>query len=164
MELKTTFNMYLIKKALVVAVILFLNACNVKNEKNNQVEQFGIAFNKTRSEIGLPLLDSSWKISNESDEMLQWMPIRPKDSLSFVLKRMLFKNGDLNREENVFNGKRTYTTTEGTLIEKLYVSYNFLQSGPAGKWICEYYGLKKEFGEMIPKEQADSILLSWGLK
>ncbi|MCU0322416.1 MAG: hypothetical protein MUE72_08365 [Chitinophagaceae bacterium] len=135
----------------------------MKDKKPNLIKDFGIEYNKTRNEIGLPLLDSLWRISYESDEMIQWMPIKSKDSLSFLLKRLIFKNAILCREENIFNGKDTYTTPDGKFIEKVYITYDFLNSKPNSQWICEYYGLKKEFGERISRKQADSILRLWGV-
>jgi len=113
--------------------------------------------------VGLPLLDSTWHVTKNVDNILQWFPSSHGDSLLYLSKLVEIKNDKVAREENHFLGKEKYTTVDGTFREQVYVSCYFDEKENISDWDCEYEGPPNGFRKNISKAEADSILRSWNL-
>ena len=126
-------------------------------------KKFGIAFNNKRKSLGLPILDSSWQLVKNNDEVLLWLPAIVKDSLSYVSKLIKIDEDKILSEENKFFGKEKFLTVDGTFREVLYISCSFSEDEKILNWNCEYRGPNEVFGKSISKNEADSILHEWKL-
>jgi hypothetical protein len=141
--------------------LLFLNVLLSACHDMNAVEKFGLDFNIKRKQIGLPLLDSSWKVVKNSENIIMWLTPQKKDSLVYLSKLIQLENGVISREENRIIGRQKYNTVDGNFFEDLYISCYLNDSLSIKSWNCEYNGLNYEFGKKISKQEADSIMQKW---
>ena len=139
-------------------ILLSLASCGVNDAT---IRKFGIGFNDKRKDLGLPILDSNWRLVKNSDGVLLWFPETEKDSQAYVSKLIRCNRDKILSEENKFLGKEKYTTVDGTFREMLYLSCSFDVNEDVSNWDCEYQGPKEVFGKSISKEEVDSILEKW---
>jgi hypothetical protein len=144
-----------VKKSCFIILIAFLTI-HCRN-----VERGGLDFNGKRAVIGLPLLDSNWRIIDNMDGYIMWAPVHTADSMAFQSKFVRIRNGKVKREENRFAGGQKYKTVDGNFREDLFISCDFDENENVSYWDCEYRGGGHEFGWKISRAQADSILSQW---
>jgi hypothetical protein len=125
------------------------------------VERGGVDFNGKRAAIGLPLLDSSWRVISDRDGYIMWAPVHSADSLAYHSKLVKIRDGKVKREENLFVGAQKYKTVDGTFSEELFISCDFDENENVSYWDCDYRGRDHEFGWKISRVQVDSILSRW---
>jgi len=139
-------------------------------------KRYGIKFNKKREKIGLIPLISQWQFDNSDNKI--WIFWNPKnlDSLKnssnayYGQKRMRFKNDTLIFEADEFVGPKPFSE-KGEFGELAYIYYFTPYEMRSIGW---EYSIMWQIGEdergmivsskYITKNEADSILFSWGLK
>jgi hypothetical protein len=139
---------------------LSLTSCAVND---GTVRKFGIGLNHKRKDIGLPILDSNWRLVKNTDGVLLWLPETEKDSLAYVSKLIRHDRNKIFFEENKFYGKEKYATIDGIFREVLYITCSFNDEEEILHWNCEYRGPNEIFGKPITKKEADSLLKIWNL-
>ena len=105
-----------------------------------------------------------------------WVNPLKKDGVPcYFQKRNLIKNNRIIWESDIYLGRKTYMTTDGSIRESLDVTYDFEEK----KWECIYHTAKRNYNSsnslsqiknlyhsidvVISKCEADSILSSWNL-
>ena len=154
-----------------LCVILIIFSCADKKNR------YGVNFNNQRRIIKLPLLNSSWKYapSYTSDGGTWVNPLKKDGVPCYFQKRNLIKNNRIIWESDIYLGRKTYMTTDGSIRESLDVTYDFEEK----KWECIYHTAKRNYNSsnslsqiknlyhsidvVISKCEADSILSSWNL-
>jgi hypothetical protein len=134
-------------------------ACN--NQK--EIDHAGLNFNAKRKEIGLPLLNSNWKLTNHNQELLQWIASTYSQPSSYFSKLVKLEDGKVIREENQFIGKQKYKTIDGSFDEELFISCRFDEKENFLEWDCKYRGPGFESGKPVSKKEADSLVHKWGI-
>ena len=152
-------------------VMLTFNCCI----QNSRV-RYGLKFNNEREKIGLLKINPQWQPDYKWKDRILWNPINidsiKKTGKAFYgEKRLQFKNDTLIFEADEFVGPNSFIG-KGKLV-RLSCNYYFVpyemrsvgweysiirQIGEdeLGKIVCS--------SEYITKNEADSILNSWGLK
>ena len=141
-------------------ILLSLTSCAVNDAS---VRKFGVGFNHKRKDLGLPILDSNWRLVKNTDGILLWLSETERDSLAYVSKLIRHDRNKIISEENKFFGKEKYTTADGIFREVLYISCSFTAEEKILHWNCEYRGQNEIFGKSITKKETDSLLEIWGL-
>ena len=141
----------------------------------NMEDRYGIKFNGEREKIGLMPLNSQWVPSHNERDRIWWNPKNP-DSLKNIAnalyggKKIHLENDTLISETDVFFGPESFTSPEQYV--DLFCTYFFEPYEMYSKgWFCRVH---KRIGEYekrvfcstndITKNEADSILYSWGLQ
>jgi len=138
-------------------------------------ERYGAKYNEERGKIGLIPLNSQWLFSHKENDMIFWNP-KNLDSLKncsnayYGQKRMRFKTDTLIFEADEFVGPKPFSE-KGEFGELSYIYYFTPYEMRSIGW--EYF-IMWQIGEDekgmivsskdITKNEADSILHSWGLK
>ena len=72
------------KQYLVALLIVLLASCNSENAE----KKYGIDFNKNRLELGLPVLQSDWKLVKNDQSVLRWAPEGSLTGVGFIHKHV----------------------------------------------------------------------------
>ena len=107
-----------------IVVSLLMSSCSCSNLNS----KYGVAYNQVRQNVGLPVLDSTWRY-NEAVGVVggSWInPICPKGTPCHFKKCFLCENdGTMLWEEDIYIGQNKYTTVDGTFEEMLRITYYF---------------------------------------
>ena len=158
----------MMKKGIII-LLVFLCACNDNGER-----KFGLDFNATRKQVGLPVLDKHWKISNTGKDYngikyIEWTNKSRSTNPRLFKKSIRFTNDTILYEENQYIGKNTYSTIDGTFQEEIFVTFNFVNDDSKGVhqnagWEYVFINSKtfdNDTRQKISKIDCDSILASW---
>jgi len=153
-------------------LVILISCKHVQNPE----DLYGTKYNNEREKIGLKTLNSQWVSSFENNNKIIWNPenldsIKNTGKAFYAEKKIGLKNDTLIFETDIFSGPESFTKSEN--FELLYYVYYYIPDEmiPVG-WM---YNVIKKTGEdeigmdvcsstYITKNEADSILNSWGLK
>ena len=146
---------------IVITPILLFESCT----HSDLNIKYGVAFNQVRQNVGLSVLDSTWRY-NEAVGVLggSWLnPICPKDSPCYYKKSFLCDNDtSLIWEQDMYQGSQKYTTVDGTFNEELCITYYFKDKYLKYTWTkglphkdSKFY---YECNDEITSTEADSLL------
>ena len=152
---------------LFIISLLFVS-CELKNCKEDI--KFGIGFNNKRKEVGLISLSDNWikKKNNNLDQIWYYNPDIDSSNIGneafHYAKVLTIRNDSIILESDQFIGKESYMSSYGKVQEYLIYTYNF---NPENEHIKDWTYLivrdsKKGKRGYISKNEADSILSSWG--
>lgn len=150
------------KSVIFILLIVFANCKNFENDLELR-EEYGLAFNNQRKEIGLPLLSQDWIIVNESLKIIIWTSnkLESKTPPYYDYKKVKFDSlKTITMEENRFVGPSNYENLEGKFSDELFITYSFLDNS----WICVISDKYNAYGRNITREEADSILQIWNIQ
>jgi hypothetical protein len=152
-----------VKNVILFFMIFIVVSCT------NKPPRYGAQFNSVRSQIGLPVLPENWILNKVSRTGSEW--INPQKDLSkpfHRFKTIVYNDDTVLWESDQYNGPGFYKTIDGKFREELYITYNFTinESSIVG-WECALFceeTIGRGSNEKITKFQADSVLISWGIK
>ena len=150
----------------IISLLLFA-VCLVSTSCKLVKPRYGVEFNSERKKIGLPILPADWKYVKVVGATAScWIrPIEEKNRPYHFEKTVAYNNDTLEWERNDYFGTRKCQTPDGTLVEKLMVTYHFTRNeyGKIG-WECEFKDCNTTGYVQLSKATADSVLADWGLK
>ena len=149
-----------------IGAALLMSSCS-NSDLNSK---YGVAYNQVRQNIGLPVLDSTWRY-NEAVGVVggSWInPICPQGTPCHYEKSFLCENdGTMLSEDDTYIGPNKYTTVDGTFEETLHITYYFKDKRWEYLWRrgVNVKDSRWEFDEYeeISSKEADSLLTLWGL-
>jgi len=161
------------RKLFLFFVFLILQGCKYTPPK------YGIEFNKTREEIGLPVLLENWDhkktiekgystwVNPNYDREKPYYDRKPY----YHEKTVVYNKDTILWEANTYIGLQKFTTIDGTFKEELNIKYYFVKNEDNKiRWEYNLFtAIKSDNGYYsmstinITKEEADAILVSWGL-
>jgi len=151
-----------------VLAIGLLASCN---SGDPMVKKYGLDFNKNRTELGLPILQASWKLVKNDQGILRWAPAGDLTATGFIHKQVSIKDNKIYSEENRFEGKNKYQRDGTDYTEEVYIGCYFDDKEQISEWNCVFKGTRNpingsasEGDTKITVKQADSIVTSWGIK
>lgn len=165
-------------KKIIITIISCLSLLSCKKERPN----FGMGFNEERKKIGLPVLSENWKykkIIGGDGKTERWINPRPKYPCQLIKTVTFDQNKKIIYEKNTYYGVNTFPSIDAgdaTMTESLFISYYFQDEKRKNDWSkeklkkkgwnCSFYSQKTQSSgnTEITKEQADSILVAWGIK
>jgi hypothetical protein len=165
-----------------LALIIATQGCTGTDSPN---PKYGMAFNGERERIGLPVLQENWrynKIIGESAD--EWINPSYNEDIPYHFKKTVTFNRDtIINETDYYIGQQEFNTIDGRGKEHLYITYYFIEYEEYDKkcdigWECIFVtATEATSSNLVPerrayawtiiditKEEADSILVSWGLK
>lgn len=159
-------------KIVLYLLIILLSSCR------EQSYEYDTKFNLTRDSIGLPLLDTNWKLyknglDNDNREFLIY--INPKVKNGWDKKSPIHYSKDIKytsdtiiyEADTYFSGE-TFETIDATINISMVVKYYFTsdKEGNHKGWKYTLFSTPENnmYGLELTKEQADSVLLDWGVK
>jgi len=149
-----------------IVVSLLMSSCSYSDLNS----KYGVAYNQVRQNVGLPVLDSTWRY-NEAVGVVggSWInPICPKGTPCHFKKCFLCENdGTMLWEEDIYIGSNKYTTVDGTFEEMLRITYYFKDNRWGYLWTTgvsvKNSRWEHEQDEEISSKEADSLLTLWGI-
>ena len=155
------------KYGLLLLIVSFI-ACN---SQDPTVRKYGLDFNQKRQALGLPALQSSWKLVKNVQGILRWAPEGNLNGPGYIHKEIMIKNDQIYSEENRFEGKNKYTRDGTDYNEEVYIGCYFDDKAQVSEWNCIFKGTRNpingspsEGDTRITVKQADSIVTAWGVK
>ncbi len=137
-------------------------------------------FNEERKKVGLPMLPENWrydKIIGGDGNAERWLNPNQKYPCHFQKLVEFDNNKQIIYETDLYYGVNKYPSVDrdNTMTERLTISYYFQDENREKRWRteklkkkgwnCNFECQKTENSgnTEITKEQADSILVLWGL-
>lgn len=158
-------------KTLCLIIVLLLHSCSNREDYHNS--PYGENLNDERRKIGLCQLRENWTGEYQYEKTrLHWRAESVdstwiKQNAYYGLKTIFFTDGVLAREVDVFISPQAFEVIDGTMDISLMYVYNFIDHEYFSKGWRYYFQaepLKENISGYISKNQADSILHSWGLE
>ncbi len=160
---------------IVLAVILLAGCFEEYKPK------YGVEYNDTRKKYHIPILENDWEVHSVGENYTHYK--NPKsDSLKNLLiphhsgKSVVYYDGELKKEVDVYIGKKRFNIIDGTIKETLSICYMYkLHPLIAEKkigWNVNYYAMEPietELGtfcsiDSLTIEYAEAILKAWGIE
>ena len=150
-----------------IIVALFMSSCSYSDLNS----RYGVAYNQVRQNVGLSVLDSTWRYSKAVGVIGgSWLnPNCPNGSPCYYEKSFLCENdGTMLWEDDTYIGPNKYTTVDGTFEETLHITYYFKDKRWKYLWRrgVSVKNSRWEFDEYeeISSKEADSLLTLWGIR
>ena len=153
---------------LALTLLLLLSACH----DNAMLEKYGAKFDRERKKIGLPHLDSRWKLAGNESDGLMWINSLHSDTGAYYFKKSMYIRHDtLISEDDEYIGPHRYKTIDGSSDEDLWVSYHFrdyrTDMDHKKGWECKWTkgdGRGGEENVYLSIDSATLLLRSWGIE
>ena len=156
------------KKYCLILLIGLLAACN---SQDPTIQKYGLDFNANRQKLGLPALQSSWKVVKNDQSIIRWAPEGNLNGPGYIHKEVSIKNDKIYSEENRFEGKSKYTRDGTDYNEEVYIGCYFDDNAQVSEWNCIFKGTRNPINgsasdgdTRLTVKQADSIVTAWGIK